>query len=340
MLAMSVKKGVKLYLRILIAVIIFGGVVYGLYLLSFIISPESQAVTLGLIIIPVVIALIWFINISRERHKQASFALVREISKNKLRGDREIMITDVLVPSLEKLGAIDIQTQMEYPPRVAFRFPEGNKLEFLAKASLILKTSSAYSFEGVLMNEYPFSVSIRKETLTDNEKKFYVFSTQEQISKNILNHKEIQSLLLKQSKEIQSITFKRKFISAQFSSAYELYRILEIVRLVYNEINIVEVEDVEIDKMYCYQCEDPFEENEEECTTCGAQRPVCKVCLLDLQLIEKEEVVRTPCCEVYSHKDHMISWLHEIPTCPNCKKDLFLWLRSLESLEESKLEDS
>ena len=114
------------------------------------------------------------------------------------------------------------------------------------------------------------------------------------------------------------------------TSPYEIYQILELIRLLYHEISIDDYGDVDVEELLCYACGDIFETREEKCDKCSASRPTCCVCLLNLKPSEKEEVVQTPCCEVYAHREHILAWLEKNPKCPNCRKDLYLWIRTLK----------
>ena len=80
----------------------------------------------------------------------------------------------------------------------------------------------------------------------------------------------------------------------------------------------------------CYNCGDIFEPLEERCDKCGAPRPRCVVCLLDLKPEEHNNVVKLPCCGVYAHREHIMEWLQTHHTCPVCHKPLIRWLNTLK----------
>jgi hypothetical protein len=98
------------------------------------------------------------------------------------------------------------------------------------------------------------------------------------------------------------------------------------------EKQVINYETLEIEELECYSCNDPFDSLEQECNKCGAPRPRCTVCLLDLRPSEKDQVITLPCCGVYAHKEHIISWLYENPKCPNCTKDLEYWLTEIDDI--------
>ena len=84
-----------------------------------------------------------------------------------------------------------------------------------------------------------------------------------------------------------------------------------------------------VEELKCYNCEDPFDPLEEICDKCGAQRPRCMICYQDLKPSDKQEVVQHPCCHIYSHKNHILSWLKKNKNCPNCHTDLSNWAKKL-----------
>jgi hypothetical protein len=316
---------------------LFGGFIALFYFLFKITSLDEVTImiTAGLVGIPLLLGAVWYFKTTRERRFTQNIALVQHLRRKELLSEKDQVINETIKPSIEKIGAINIQTTYEFPPKIAFNFSPENKLDFLAKVSIALKSSEIIILEAVLQNEYPFSLSIRKTDVKDFKNAdfsalYYVFSTHSSLVKTVSNNKSIQSILMKQAVQIKSLTFNGKFVSGVLSSPYEIYQMFELIRLIYQEISIDDYGDVDIEALYCYSCGDIFETHEEKCDNCGVARPTCTVCLLDLKLSEKEEVVSTPCCEVYAHRDHILAWLEKNPKCPNCKKDLFLWIRTLK----------
>ena len=89
------------------------------------------------------------------------------------------------------------------------------------------------------------------------------------------------------------------------------------------------IDEYEVERLECYNCGDPFDVSEEVCDKCNSPRPRCIICHLDLKRTDQEEVVTLPCCDIYSHKNHIISWLKQNPHCPNCHKNLSHWLNKV-----------
>ena len=79
-----------------------------------------------------------------------------------------------------------------------------------------------------------------------------------------------------------------------------------------------------VDSIICYNCKDVFIEKENVCDKCGAPKPRCIVCGLDLspETDPSDTVVITPCCSVYVHIEHMLEWLKVQEICPNCKLEI------------------
>ncbi|MHA2358275.1 MAG: RING finger domain-containing protein [Candidatus Heimdallarchaeaceae archaeon] len=92
------------------------------------------------------------------------------------------------------------------------------------------------------------------------------------------------------------------------------------------------IKEYEIEKLECYGCKDIFDPLEDTCNVCGAPRPRCLICYADLKPSEQEEVVELPCCGIFAHKEHIISWLSQESICPNCHIDLSSWLTKLKIL--------
>ena len=292
-------------------------------------------IIVGLVGIPLFLGIVWYFRMTREKSFRQNFALVQRLRERDETIDKKHVISKIINPSLEKIGAYNIQATYEFPPRVTFNFPPENKLEFLANVSLVVKSSEIITIDAILEHEYPFALSIRKIDVKNMEKAkfkdlFYVFSTRSSLIESVSINQDIQSILMKQASKIKSVTFNGKFVSGVLTSPYEIYQILELIRLLYHEISIDDYGDVDVEELLCYACGDIFETREEKCDKCSASRPTCCVCLLNLKPSEKEEVVQTPCCEVYAHREHILAWLEKNPKCPNCRKDLYLWIRTLK----------
>lgn len=83
----------------------------------------------------------------------------------------------------------------------------------------------------------------------------------------------------------------------------------------------LEEEEKEGFTIKCYTCGDNFNYTEEFCVRCGSPRPRCIICLLYL-LPDDPNIVKTPCCNMYAHKNHLQEWLSTSSICPHCKERL------------------
>ncbi|MHA1953584.1 MAG: hypothetical protein ACW96U_06535 [Candidatus Heimdallarchaeaceae archaeon] len=82
--------------------------------------------------------------------------------------------------------------------------------------------------------------------------------------------------------------------------------------------------DQSVDAITCYNCKDIFIARESVCDKCGAPKPNCIVCGLDLipEIDPSDEVIISPCCSVYVHTEHILEWLEIKEVCPNCKRKI------------------
>ena len=87
---------------------------------------------------------------------------------------------------------------------------------------------------------------------------------------------------------------------------------------------------LDIEEVRCYSCSDIFNLYEEKCSNCGASRPKCMICYQDIKVDEKEKLARLPCCNVYVHEQHIISWLKQNKKCPNCRQNLEKWFKQMK----------
>lgn len=70
----------------------------------------------------------------------------------------------------------------------------------------------------------------------------------------------------------------------------------------------------------CPACGAMIDAEAMNCPACGSERPVCIVCLSNLE--KREEIVITPCCRNYAHKKHLENWLEVKGYCPSCLKEI------------------
>ena len=319
-----------------VSVILVGSVIIvGILLLIFFFGNSNFLVFIGILLIPVYMGIYWIFRVLRKDRKYTKIALMAEIDRTKTISKKKEILVREIKPLLEEKGAINLQITSTNPPKITCNFATGNKFDFFEVVNLHANSSKDFKMEAVTKGNYPFSISIRKKSSAkdkvSNILELYSFhSNSDKLLTNILENKEINKSLLNIGKKMISFSLNGKFLSAYINSNAAIDHILELSSHIYNDVLIQDYGEMEVEHLLCYQCEDPFEITEMKCLQCGAQRPTCIVCLLDLKPSEKKEVVRTPCCETYAHKDHIVTWLEENPRCPTCKSDLFLWIRQLK----------
>ncbi|MFW9924094.1 MAG: RING finger domain-containing protein [Candidatus Thorarchaeota archaeon] len=70
----------------------------------------------------------------------------------------------------------------------------------------------------------------------------------------------------------------------------------------------------------CPSCGFTLKFEEDKCSSCGSALPACVVCLSDFNITD--EIVKTPCCQQYAHRDHILNWINVNGLCPSCKIEL------------------
>ncbi|MHA1557185.1 MAG: RING finger protein [Candidatus Heimdallarchaeota archaeon] len=66
----------------------------------------------------------------------------------------------------------------------------------------------------------------------------------------------------------------------------------------------------------CSTCGEVIKSKAKSCSACDSQRSLCAIC--QAALSPDDTIVRTPCCQSYAHKEHILNWLSAKGYCPNC----------------------
>ncbi|MCE7742934.1 MAG: E3 ubiquitin protein ligase [Candidatus Heimdallarchaeota archaeon] len=333
-------------IRDFVFILILGGITVGLYFAS-LIGPTRQFdwrvfltyIFLLFFVIIIAIYIYWGINRKRTSRSPKKIREVQALRKDDLVSDEEHLLYEKIRPVISKMGALNIRKTKGIIPRISFEFHKDHKYSFLHNLAIEVVSVDDIKISAILRIEYPISLSIKRRTKQDissEEKKiessqFFVFHTSHHIAfEEIFAERTFDDLLIKNKDKMYSLTFNSKFIVALLSDFSTIEPLFNLITFIHDELMLKDFGDTAVEELACYQCGDLFQSTEEKCDKCGAPRPSCVVCLLDMKPSEKKKVVQTPCCEVYAHKDHLISWLETNAKCPNCKKDLFLWLRTLK----------
>jgi hypothetical protein len=334
-------------LKTFFPIILAAGYIVGLYYASY--DWEDREVNgymLAFLILASIIAaylflqIFWWFKRRRSRGSPSRIYKVMALRKDDLVDEKAVLIQEQILPILERNEAQNVRITDDLFPRIIFDFPENHQYNYLNQVSIEVISHDQIILRAVLRVEYPISLSIKRgskkkeaeeylENIQSSEY-YHFYSTHQVLYEEILVKEEIDKLLVAMIDNLELISFNGRFILGKFEHSKQISNFLVLANLVHDVVMLKDFSDVEIENLICYECGDPFETGEDICTHCNAPRPTCIICLLDLKLSEKKIVVQTPCCNVYTHRDHMITWLEKDTKCPNCKKDQFLWLRKLK----------
>jgi len=292
------------------------------------------------IIIPAFLLVYWYIKSERETRKSSKLAEVYIDHAKELVTDKEKMLAKI-VSNIRELGGNIIEKQLDQVPRVIFYFPKEHKYDFFHRTAIKVLSVNEIAIDTMMKVDYPLAFSIKRKTVNKSDtgddenlassSEFYIFhANHHSVYETLLEKEEINNMLINMKEDLKQFTMNRKFAEARIRNNENLPTYLKLLAKLHEEFLLKDFDDLEVEEIFCYQCDSVFESNEKICDQCNAHRPTCKVCLLDLKPSEKNVVVKTPCCNTYAHKKHLVSWLEQNSKCPNCKTDLFLWLRGLK----------
>ncbi len=168
-------------------------------------------------------------------------------------------------------------------------------------------------------NEFSFSPLSNVYTLN---------SQTPEIWESLLSDPIFQQKLLLLRAFFEYFSLKGEYIEALVYSDTAIVKLLEWVMELNPSMELITktIDSSETDVLLCYNCQDPFDPLEETCTNCGSARPRCIICFQDLKPQEDVDVVILPCCQIYAHKDHIMTWLEKKSICPNCHQSLTRWM--------------
>ena len=293
-----------------------------------------------IVVIPFFLRTYWYFKLKRETREPSKLAEVYIDYAKELVTDKEKMLNKI-TSKIRELGGEIIEKHLELVPRVIFYFPGKHKYNFFHRTTIKVLSVNEIVIDTMMKADYPLAFSIKRRTAkkSDTEyevdlpssSEFYIFhSNHHSFYKTLIEKEEINNMLINLKEDLKQFTMNRKFVNARIKNSEKVSVYLELLEKLYANLLQRDFDDLEVEELLCYQCDSIFETDEEICDQCNAHRPTCKVCLLDLKPSEKNVVVKTPCCETYAHKKHLVTWLEQNSKCPNCKIDLFLWLRGLK----------
>ena len=245
--------------------------------------------------------------------------------------------------SLQSLGISNIKIQeISNELRLSSDSLNRNKYPFLLQFFIKYVQDGSIVLDGLFRKIQPFKVSIRsfkdgvnkkgQESLEDLYSHYIVSSNDELLVKSLNQNSRITQKLIALSSNLELIMVNRKYFVVTFYDVNHLNKILVLLGELYKEFVNQETGLKTVTHIKCFDCGEDLDENDEKCPNCNANRPRCAICLLDLQPAEKEEVIQMPCCGVYGHREHILMWVENSHTCPNCRAKQIEWLDELNRL--------
>ncbi|MCE7741870.1 MAG: E3 ubiquitin protein ligase [Candidatus Heimdallarchaeota archaeon] len=190
-----------------------------------------------------------------------------------------------------------------------------------------------------LKSDSLLSLDIRKrDSIFSNQRKEFsisplsnVYSLNSQtpeIWENLLSDPIFQQNLLLLRPYFEHFSLKGEYVEALVYSDTTIVKLIDWVMEMNPSMELMSkiIDASDADILLCYNCQDPFDPLEETCTNCGSARPRCIICFQDLKPEEEDDVVMLPCCEIYAHRDHIMTWLRKKSICPNCHSSLTRWM--------------
>jgi hypothetical protein len=162
---------------------------------------------------------------------------------------------------------------------------------------------------------------------------FILKSTTSEIWIPVLDDSTIKKEFLALRPYLEFFVLKRQFVEAFLYSERAVAKTVELVMKI-NPSSITSSSDIKTtaaETLLCYNCGDPFNPLENYCDKCNNSRPRCIVCYQDLKPYEQENIVALPCCNIYAHRNHIVTWLMKKPNCPNCNRNLSRWLSQVNT---------
>ncbi|MCG3219783.1 MAG: hypothetical protein H7641_00255 [Candidatus Heimdallarchaeota archaeon] len=221
-----------------------------------------------------------------------------------------------------------------------FDFHEKSDFSFLLAVIIEHFIDGTTKIETIIRKFQPFSLALMKFETEEEERielsipelaKIYLIDySHPKILEKILEEENIIEALYSIHPFIDSFKIDRKYFLTEITDTEKVLDVLNTLRIVNKRLISEEAGLIEVEEIKCYKCNYSLEISDKKCPKCGEKRPECGVCLLDLYPSEAKEIVRTSCCGIYAHKDHLIMWLDKTDTCPNCRTRKPNWTRFLE----------
>ncbi len=320
-------------------------------------SDRSQTV-LGvmlavLCVVVIVVGILVYYLKHRRREQRVSHFNYRTLSRKKYYKNKLEM--KILVNYFSKnFGVFGKEIKEVYTEKYdhseevyVFNIEDSNELATFTKIRMKIVGKNKLKFNAVWRDVIPYALDIRTkkylflqeddEISIPNLSEFYhLFSKNPEIWEMIFSDKILREKFMDMAEKLDYIYVREEYVEAIVFDEQIAIDIINLFVLIeknlrekYKSLDILEIETI-----YCYNCNDKIDPSEEICDKCGSPKPICLVCHLDLKPSEKEDVVKLPCCGVYAHQKHIISWLKIKKECPNCQTNLKSWFRLINVEKE------
>lgn len=222
-----------------------------------------------------------------------------------------------------------------------YQIPKHHLYSIFSKIKIIRVTQQSVKIFASLRQPLPSNLDIRLKremaygfqspiSIPRLSSVFNIHSGTPDLWEYVLNDEDVKAQLLALRTHLEYILLRGEYVEGMVYYESAVIGVLNFVGNVHAILmGTKAAKEDKVEALACYNCEDPFDPLEEECDKCGSTRPRCIVCFLDLKPSEKQDVVKLPCCEIYAHTNHIISWLQQNPNCPNCHENLSHWLSRL-----------
>ncbi len=276
-----------------------------------------------------------------ERRRSTPILEAELMTKNQAQKETELFTV------LVGLGAYHIKRMPGFLCAYQFEFPFDHKFDFIDKVNVMITKKGMVKFDVSLAEDYPCVINVRKRIKSSNvgeieivieplEHIYIITTTSRRLANLLFSNKSIQKRFLDFSKSLEIFALNYKYYNVQVRDISFIPHIFEIIYEFSKIFQTFDFTAEDIDYIKCYNCGEKLEAQDTTCPKCNTPRSTCMICLLPLNPHEKKNVVETPCCKVYAHKEHIMAWISRTHTCPNCQHNLGYWLRELQKKEERR----
>ncbi len=240
------------------------------------------------------------------------------------------------------LGASSCKKMSGYLIGHEFEFPFDHEFDFIDKVKVMVTKAGTIKFDIVLKVDYSLVFHIRKRRNSIESQRtgssapssledLYSISNQtNDVVNRVLSTELIQSLLIDFSDTLEHFILNEKFYTVQVRDFQTIFVVFDIIQEFHSQIRSIGYMTSKVDVIKCFNCETVLSSQDTVCPQCSIPRSTCVICRSPVNPEEKRTVVETPCCNVYAHKEHILTWLKSKHSCPICHKNLDYWARKLQ----------